>query len=75
MTQKIRVEIQCQEVVIYNQYVEMTKQQFDNLNARLYSKNRMERERAEEEVFEWIDRRNVYDSDNLEVETFEIMDE
>lgn len=75
MAEKIRVEIQCQEVVKYNQYVEMTQEQFDSLDARLSSKNRKERERAEEEVFDWIDRRDVYDLDDIEIDTFEIMDE
>ena len=75
MTGKIKVEIQCQEVVKYNQYVEMTQEQFDSLNERLSSKDRKVRERAEEEVFDWIDRKDVYDSDDFEIDTFEIMDE
>lgn len=75
MAEKIKVEIQCQEVVKYSQYVEMTKEQFDSLDARLSSKNRKEQEKANEEVFEWIDRKDVYDSDDFEVDTFEIMDE
>jgi len=75
MTGKIKVEIQCQEVVKYNQYVYMTQEQFDSLDERLSSKDRKVRERAEEEVFDWIDRKDVYDSDDLEIDTFEIMDE
>ena len=75
MAGKITVQIQCQEVVKYNQEVEMTQEQFDSLDARLSSKDRKVRERAEEEVFDWIDRKDVYDSDDIEIDTFEIMDE
>jgi hypothetical protein len=73
MTDKITVKIQCREVVAYNQDVEMTKEQFNSLDFRLSSKDRRERERAEEEVFDWIDRSDVFDSDDQEIEDFEIL--
>lgn len=71
----VEVRIQATERIEYFQNVRMPKSAFEKLDAALDSKDRAKRSRAEEEIEGlWIDRRDVCDADNFELETFELVD-
>lgn len=75
MSDKVKVLIQCQQVVKYDQEIEMAKDKFDDLDKRLSSNDRRERERAEEEVFDYLNLREASDWGDNEIDTFEIVTE
>lgn len=60
----VRVRIQARQVVHYNQIVEMSRDEWNELKES-------EEERAADAAMGWIDTRDVYDADPVEPEDFE----
>ena len=65
-SEKVQVRIQAEERIRYLQVVEMTREEFEELDAGL-------RERGlTQEIQGWIDPADIYDSDDFEVIEFEL---
>lgn len=73
MTEYVQVNIQGEERVRYDQTVKMKKEDFERLNAMLDSDDRGERRKAEEIIGDHLDRRDVLDADDFELEDFMIV--
>lgn len=75
MNDKIKVQIIGQQVVKYNQTVEMTREQYDAINEKLDSYDRKVSNRAVEEIEGWLDLRDVSDWDDFELDDFMVVTE
>lgn len=75
MTEYVKVNIQGEERVRYDQTVKMKKDDFDRLNAMLDSDDRRERRKAEEIIGDHLDRRDVLDADDFELDDFMVVEE
>lgn len=74
MTDFVNVTITCEERVQYHQTAKMPKEEFERLDAMLASDDRATRDRGHELIADlWIDRQNVYNSDDFEVNDFMIV--
>lgn len=69
------VTITGEELIRYKQTVQMPKSEYERLSSMLNSDNRQESLRAEEQIGSYIDRHDVFDSDDFEVEDFEVYQE
>lgn len=70
-TDTVRVLIEGEETVVYRQYVDMPRDEFERLDAAFNSDDRGVLEKAAREVDEWINRMDVYDSRGFDLESFE----
>lgn len=69
--ESVFVEIRAQETVQYYQQIELPKAQFITLNRMLRSDLLEEREKARGAISALIDRADVYDDDDFEIDHFE----
>ena len=73
MTEFVTVRISGEERVRYDQTKKVPKAEFERLNAMLDSEDRRERRKAEELIGDlFIDRRDVLDADDFELDDFMI---
>lgn len=71
MTETVSVLIVGEERVRYHQIKTMPKAEFERLDAMLDSDDRKERNKAQQIIgYLWIDRRDVFDSDDFEIDDF-----
>ncbi|MFZ5621137.1 MAG: hypothetical protein ACOY5W_08970 [Pseudomonadota bacterium] len=71
MTEYVTVRISGEERVRYDQTKKVPKDEFERLNALLNSEDRSERRKAEEVIGDlFVDRRDVLDADDFELEDF-----
>lgn len=76
MTEFVTVRVSGEERVRYDQIKKVPKDEFERLNAMLESEDRRERRKAEELIGDLlIDRRDVLDADDFELEDFMIAED
>lgn len=74
MTEYVTVRISGEERVRYDQTKKVPKAEFERLNALLDSEDRSERRKAEEMIGDLlVDRRDVLDADDFELEDFMVV--
>lgn len=74
MTEYVTVRIAGEERVRYDQTKKIPKEEFERLNAMLDSGNRREARKAEELIGDlFIDRRDVLDADDFEIDDFMVV--
>jgi hypothetical protein len=75
VSEYVKVNIQAEERVQYNQDIEIKREDFDRLNAMLDSDDRHERKKAEKMIGEYIDRRDVFGSFEFELDDFIVVED
>lgn len=74
MTEYVTVRISGEERVRYDQTKKIPKEEFERLNSMLDSSDRREARKAEELIGDlWIDRRDVLDVGDFEIDDFMVV--
>lgn len=74
--EKVKVRIVAEETIKYHQVVEMSRDEFEKLSAEWEAVcTRRERESIDDVISMWLDRSDVFDADDFEVEEFELQEE
>lgn len=74
MTEYVKVNIQGEERVRYDQTVRMKKNDFDRLSAMLESDDRSESKKAQEIIGDYLDRKDILDADDFDLDDFMIVE-